>query len=398
MSTNLLLVTHRVPFPPDKGDRIRTYHLLRFLAERASIHLACLTDEPVDSETAQELGRCCVRWEAVPLRGSSSFRAARTMALGGTASEGAFRSAQLQRVIQSWTSRTRYQAAFASSSGVARYLRIPELEGATRVVDLVDADSRKWLDYAEHARPPKSWLYRIEARRLRRVEVEIGNWANAVTVVSPVEASQLDAAIPAEKVRVIPNGVDLDYYQPSEEPTSGCVFVGAMDYQPNIDAVCWFAREIWPGIRREHPTEEFRIVGRRPVSEVLALHGRNGVEVIGQVPDVRPSVWRSAVSVAPLRIARGLQNKVLEAMAMGKPVVASPAALAGLGGDGATPAVMASTVAQWIDRVGELVQDQARRRELGLAGREYAEANHDWERCLVPFAELLGLSAEGVAA
>jgi glycosyltransferase involved in cell wall biosynthesis len=196
---------------------------------------------------------------------------------------------------------------------------------------------------------------------------------------------------PGAPAHGVTNGVDLDYFSP--EPKSplarGCVFVGAFDYRPNVDAACWFVREVWPELIVKHPETRLRLVGRNPVKAVRRLSSAKGVEVIGTVPDVRPYVREAAVAIAPLRLARGLQNKVLEALAMGKPVIASPQALAGFHDD--VPAVTASNPSEWVHAIGRLLGDPEERRRLGSDGRAFAESRHNWNHCLKPMLGLLGL-------
>jgi sugar transferase (PEP-CTERM/EpsH1 system associated) len=398
---DVLYVVHRVPYPPDKGDRIRAFHLLRYLSRRAAVHLACLADEPLAEEARATLHRYCARLAVVPLGDRSRWLwALASVAQGRTVSEGAFHSPALCRALQSWAADTSFRASLGSASSVAPYLRRGALRRVPAVVDLVDVDSQKWLDYAAVARGPRAWLYRREGHRLRRLEGALPGWARAVTVVSEAEADLYRRFCPAAPVHAVPNGVDLEYFRPADDATeeSGGVFVGALDYPPNVDAACWFCREVWPEIVRRRPGARLRLVGRRPTAEVQRLADVPGVEVVGQVPDVRPHVAASAVAVAPLRIARGVQNKVLEAMAMGKAVVASPQALAGLGNRPGLPAVRATTASEWVDHVGDLLAGEARRRQLGQAGRLYVEAHHDWDRCLGPFGALLGLSPQTVGA
>ena len=205
---------------------------------------------------------------------------------------------------------------------------------------------------------------------------------------------------PSVNAYAIPNGVDLEYFRPTDAAgdEAGCVFVGALDYRPNIDAACWFCREAWPEIRRRRPDVRLLLVGRKPAAAVRRLAAVPGVEVVGQVPDVRPYLTRAAVAVNPLRIARGLQNKVLEAMAMGKAVVASPQALAGLRRRDEAPALCAATTPEWVEIVANLLDQPERRRRLGAEGRRFVETHHDWAACLSPFDALLGLGAGGAAA
>jgi sugar transferase (PEP-CTERM/EpsH1 system associated) len=235
----------------------------------------------------------------------------------------------------------------------------------------------------------------MEGRRLRAAEQPMPSWAHAVTLVSEAEAGLYRRFCSPGRVHAILNGVDLEYFQPSpaDEEELACVFVGALDYRPNVDAVRWFAEAIWPSVHRRVPGSKLWLVGRRPSAAVRALAGHAGVEIIGQVPDVRPWMTRASVVVAPLRIARGLQNKVLEALAMGKAVVASPPALAALRVRPGRHCLRASSHAGWIKGVTRLLRDESHRFRLGSAGRRYVEEHHDWDRCLEPLGELLSLPA-----
>jgi sugar transferase (PEP-CTERM/EpsH1 system associated) len=263
-------------------------------------------------------------------------------------------------------------------------------------VDLVDVDSQKWLDYAASTRGPRSWLFHVEARRLRRLEQELCSWAAAGTVVSPAEAELFRSFHPWDELHVLPNGVDFNFFRPPSSPPAeaGCIFVGALDYYPNVDAACWFCREIWPEIYCRFPDTRLQLVGRRPVAAVRKLAELNGVEVVGPVPDVRPYLAKAAVAIAPLRLARGVQNKVLEALAMAKATVASPQALAGFHKPADLPALCATSSAEWINLVVRVLGDADLRHNLGESGRRYVESHHDWDRCLAPLDEWLDLEKE----
>jgi sugar transferase (PEP-CTERM/EpsH1 system associated) len=389
----VLYLTHRVPYPPDKGDRIRTYHTLRFLAKRADVHLACLADEPVSGAATAALHMLCRRVEIVAVnRVGSMTRAAASLAMGRTASEGAFRSSALSRVIESWMREVEFHVALASASSIAPYLRSPFLRDIRTVVDLMDIDSQKWLDYAGAARGVKSLLYRLEARRLRRLELELANWVRGIVVVSDAEADIYRSFCATGPLHAISNGVDLQYFQ-AQAPSSGrrLVFVGALDYKPNIDAANWFCTSIWPQVRARYPAASIQLVGRRPAPAVRRLAALAGVEVVGTVPDVRPYVRDAAAVVAPLRLGRGLQNKVLESLAMARPTVASPVALAGIRARPEEHLLMADTPESWVRQLGKLFGDDGLRQQLGQAGRAFVEEHHDWERCLMPLAALLGI-------
>ncbi len=390
---NLLYLVHRVPYPPDKGDRIRAYHLLRFLSRRANVHLACLADEPVTEETRKALASLCRRVAIFPVDKTRWLHALASVVSGHSVTEGAFWSPGLRKTLEQWSADTRYHAAVAFSSSMVPYLRLPSFRDVPAVVDLVDVDSEKWLEYVAASRPPRRWIYALEGRRLRRLEAGLPSWARAITFVSDAEANLYRRFAPPGPVYGIPNGVDLEYFQP--QPASeelSCVFVGALDYKPNVDGAAWFCEHVWPAVYNRHPRSKLYLVGRRPVPAVVRLGRVPGVEVVGQVPDVRPYVARAAVSVNPLRIARGVQNKVLEALAMARAVIGSPEALTGLGVEPEREVLAAATPAEWIAAVERLFADAGLRRRLGEAGRRYTEEHHRWDSCLGPFAELLELT------
>jgi sugar transferase (PEP-CTERM/EpsH1 system associated) len=296
----------------------------------------------------------------------------------------------MRLVVQQWAKETRFDAVIVSASSLVSYARLDAMRHVPAIVDLVDVDSQKWLDYSATSHWPKSRLFAIEARRLRALESGLPSWARAVTLVSQAELALYRGIAGVERSFSITNGVDLEYFRPqpaSEEST--CVFVGALDYRPNIDAACWFVAEVWPHVRELRPELRFTIVGRRPTAAVRQLASNPGVEVVGQVPDVRPFVARASIVVVPLRLARGVQNKVLEALAMGKATIASPPALAGLKARPDEHLLSATTPMEWVRAIDSLLVDAERRRQLGIAGRKYVEQFHTWDQCLRPFEEFL---------
>jgi sugar transferase (PEP-CTERM/EpsH1 system associated) len=391
---NILYLTHRVPFPLDKGERIRHFHLLKFLSRRANVHLACLADEPVADGTTATLRQLCERLAIVPLGAGRWLRALGSFASGRTVTEGAFRSPALRAVLRDWARETRFQSVFLSSSSMVSFcFESEELRSVPCVVDLADVDSQKWLDFAAASWGPRAWLYRTEGRRLRRLEQSLGARARAVTLVSEAEANLYRSICPDASVHAVTNGVTLDcpgFDAPPDEDT--CVFVGVLDYAPNVDGICWFCREIWPAIQARRPGAKVLVVGRKPAPEVMGLGELPGVEIVGQVPDVRRYLAQASVVIVPLRLARGLQNKVLEGLAMKKAVVASPTCLAGIRAEPGVHLLAASTADEWVESILRLLADPALRRKIGSAGRAYVEERHRWERCLEPFSSLFGLS------
>lgn len=394
----VLFLTHRVPYPPDRGDRIRSFHLLKFLAARCEVHLTCLADEPVPSLTLQALTSLCKRIEVASVDNQSRwFRAASSVAHGRSASEGLFASPQLRRIVTAWSNEIQYDAVLVFCSSMFPYVVTPGLKGVPLIVDLIDVDSQKWFDYASNTRGLKRWLFKLEGRRVRRLEQTIAARAEAVTLVSQPEVDLLYRHAPRAKAHPVQNGVDLDYFRPrpdaEDRSAANCVFVGALDYRANVEGICWFCDHVWPEVRRQVPTATLSLVGRNPVPAVTRLGRLPGVEVVGQVADVRPYLWRANLAIAPLQIARGIQNKVLEAAAAGKAVIASSQALEGLSLLPGRHLLVADEPSEWIAAITGLFADSAARTALGSAAREFVAEHHSWSACLRPFENLLNLPA-----
>lgn len=336
MKDGLLFLAHRIPFPPNKGDKIRSFHLLRHLAERYAVHLGAFVDDPDDWRHAAHLQAWCASIKLVPL---NPLRA-RLASLSGLMSGDAltlpyYRSAALKRWADDLARAGAVTRGLAFSSAMAQFM--PKLP--VRVLDMVDVDSDKWAQYAPTRRWPMSWVYAREGRKLADWEARVAADFDATLLVSGDEAKLLQTRVPAARDRIgaFENGVDAEYFSPERAypdpyPAEGrgIAFTGAMDYWPNVDAVVWFAERIFPAVREAVPSAQFTVVGSRPAEAVLRLARQPGVIVTGGVPDVRPYLAHAACAVAPLRIARGVQNKVLEAMAMACPVVASPQAAEGI--------------------------------------------------------------------
>lgn len=401
MHRRILFLTHRVPFPPNRGDRIRSYHVLKFLSARAEVDLACLADEPVPEASRRELESLCRRIAVVPLVSWLRwFKALVSVTRGRSATEGLFSSKEFADTLQRWTKDTQYDLVLAYCSSMATYLHAGHLKRLPCVVDLVDVDSQKWFDYAQQVRGPARWLFHLEGRRVQSLEQRAAERARAIVVVSSTESELFRAVCPHSSAYPILNGVDLDYFSPREpivRENSGaleCTFVGALDYRANVDAATWFCHAVWPRVRVRCPKARFVLVGRRPDPQIRRLSKEPGVELIGEVPDVRPYLERARLIVAPLRVARGIQNKVLEAMAAGKAVVASPQALEGLDVVPETHVYQAHTPAEWIAAIGRLLYDEDECGRLGKAARAFVCERHRWERCLQPLENLLWPATE----
>jgi sugar transferase (PEP-CTERM/EpsH1 system associated) len=354
--TEILFLAHRLPYPPNKGDKIRSWHLLDGLARRATVHVATFVDDPADWEHVGAVravcGEVCVR----PLpRLRARMRGLRGMLSAEALTTAYYRDRELGRWVRDLAARRSLDAVYVFSSSMAQYAEGLPLTGrGARVLDLCDVDSDKWRQYAASHGGPARWIYRREARLLAEYERRAVSGFDATVVVAEAEAKLVRTIAPGfgPRIRVVPNGVDAEYFDPASGGADpyppGCrvvAFTGAMDYHPNVDAVRWFTNSVFPGVRAAVPDALFAIVGSNPVSEVRALACPGAVIVTGRVADVRPYLAHAAVVSAPLRIARGVQNKVLEAMAMARPVVATHNALQGIPGAGQAGVVLADEAA-----------------------------------------------------
>ena len=391
----LLFIAHRVPYPPDKGERIRAYHEIRVLSRHFRVTLAAPALEPSDADNAGQLGRWCEDVLTAPAGGPAGLlRGAALAAAGRSVSEGYFRSRLLARRVAACRP---LDLAMGYCSTMLPYLR--RAPATRRVLDLVDVDSAKWSHYAERSAWPASWLYRREARAVGALERRALAECDAVFLVSSAEAE----ALPARDGRVLPvdNGVDAEHFRPDAAERverADLVCTGTMSYRPNVDGVRWFVREVWPGVRRCFPEAVLAVVGRDPSPAAQKLAETPGVRVTGAVDDVRPYLAGASAAICPLRMARGVQNKVLEAMAMERAVVASPAALEGLDVEPGRDVLPADRPEEWVAEIASLLEDADRRRSFGRAARRRVLERYDWEACLRPMTELcLSLAEEGAA-
>jgi sugar transferase (PEP-CTERM/EpsH1 system associated) len=393
----LLYLTHRIPFPPNKGDKLRSYHLLKHLASKYRVFLGTFVDDDADWHHVEAVRALCedawfgrVHPRLAPLRGLTGLLTGEPVSLAH------FRDERLGAWTDATIGRAGIGKAVVFSSPMAQY--VVRRKGLHRVVDFVDVDSDKWRQYAAARRWPLSWAYAREARALLDFERRVAQEVEASVFVTAKEAALFARLVPEcrDRIYACANGVDGDWFSPDADLTSPypagvkpVVFTGAMDYWPNIDAVCWFAREALPRIRAQEPAVRFYIVGMNPPPAVRALQKDPAVEVTGRVDDVRPYVRHAAVAVAPLRVARGIQNKVLEAMAMAKPVIVSASSAAALSARPGVDLEVAETPEGFAAKTLALLAP-ARAEEVGRAARRRVLADYDWAANLTRFDEMLG--------
>ena len=390
----VLYLVHRLPYPPNKGDKVRSYHLLRHLAQQHEVLLGTFVDDPDDLRHVDTLRSWCAEVKAVRLHP----RRARLASLAGLLGTepltlGYYRNAELM----AWAKAQRVDAAVVFSSSMAPYARdlaVPVL------VDFVDVDSAKWTDYAPAHRWPMSWLFRREGRALLAYERQVAAWARQSFFVTEKEAALFTGLAPesAGRVQAVGNGVDTVFFAPDSVRPSPyppgelpLVFTGAMDYWPNVDAVGWFATAMLPALRQRWPALRLSIVGRSPTAAVQALSGP-GVRVTGTVEDVRPWLQHAAAVVAPLRLARGIQNKVLEAMAMARPVVTASVCAQAIDAVVGHHLEAAVEPEDYLQAIGRLLDDPARAARMGQDARRCVMERYGWAARLAPLDRCLELT------
>jgi sugar transferase (PEP-CTERM/EpsH1 system associated) len=393
--SELMFLAHRIPFPPDRGDRIRSFHILRHLARLRPVHLLGFVDSEEDRKAAKELLPMLASLH-IEIRDKSRLRAGiEALVLGEPVSLTAFGSRRIMRMVDQLLDERPIDTIFAYSGQMAQF--VPDDRGGRRfIMDFVDVDSEKFAAYGASTRGLMGWVHRREARLLADYENGIGRWADINLFVSEAEAAlfRQRAGLAAAHVRALDNGIDAAKFDPAGFPrVEGAepllVFTGQMDYRPNVDAVTWFARRTFRAIRAKHPNALFAIVGRDPTPAVRELAELKNVIVTGGVPDVRPWIAAAAVVVAPLDIARGVQNKVLEAMAMARPVVASPAAFEGIDAVPGEHLIVAQGN-DMANAVGHLIAHPEEGDAMGRRARAHVIQRYDWERQLVALDAMIG--------
>ncbi|KQM73340.1 glycosyltransferase [Sphingomonas sp. Leaf20] len=431
--SDLLFLAHRVPFPPDRGDKIRSFHVLRYLSTRMRVHLVAFADDAADLDPPVGFTNMLASCTILP-RGKSQPRAGiEALATGKPVSLTAFASSAMEDAVDRILPRV--GGIYCFSGQMAQYL--PD-DGAPAVMDFVDMDSAKFAGFADESRGPMRWMMRREARLLGAFEREIAARVSASLFVSEAEAALFRAGGATGRILAVENGIDSATFDPagqgailSHHPGAGrgpngkvtgtgdspspspspnwtpasagaakggvvlgevradtlIVFTGQMDYRPNIEAVTWFARDILPQIRARHPTARFAIVGRAPTPAVQAL-ADDAITVTGAVDDVRGWLAAADACVAPLKLARGIQNKVLEAMAMARPVIASAAAAEGI--EHAGTIRVAADATDFAAQVCAVLDAPAAAATLGQAARAQVLRRYGWDARLAPLDALFG--------
>ncbi|WP_374661017.1 TIGR03087 family PEP-CTERM/XrtA system glycosyltransferase [Inhella sp.] len=394
--SQLLLLVHRMPYPPNKGDKLRSYHLLRHLQRRHRVFLGCFVDDPEDERWIPELRAICPDLFVRPLsKRQAAWRSLRGLLRGESLTQSAYEDAPMHEWVQQTCATHRIDASVVFCSSMAAYAP-PQLPW---LIDFVDLDSAKWTQFGQVRLPPLAWVYRLEGRRLLQLERQLAAQAQASFFATNQELRAFETLAPECRGRaeVLRNGVDAEHYAPNpglanpfRSDELPLVFTGSMNYWPNVDAVRWFVQDMLPELRRRWPALRLYIVGREPNRSVRALAGE-AVEVTGSVPDVRPYLQHARLVLAPMRYARGIQNKILEAMAMAQTVVCTEACAQPVTGGKAGLLPTGSDAEGFIARINELLRlSEPERRALGARARQFvidqctwAQGFHPLDRALV---------------
>jgi sugar transferase (PEP-CTERM/EpsH1 system associated) len=395
----LLFLTQRIPYPPSKGEKIRSWNILRYLAQHYDIHLGCLVDDEDDHQYEPVVAAACASSHFARLdRARAKITCLSGLLTGEPLSVTFYHNAGLARWVKHTIETVQPDVIFVNSSNMAPYVLDQLQRARVRVCDLVDVDSEKWHAYSRAGRLPMSWVYGREWRKTAALEARIVHDFDFSVFVSPEEAGLMTRLLPmqSQKIRAISNGVNHDYFDPRHHfaapfPTNRAnyVFTGTMDYPPNVDAVRWYAEAIFPLIRQRLPDAQFYVVGMNPSPAVLALAGLPGVNIVGRVDDVRPFLANATAGVAPLRIARGIQNKVLESMAMARPTVVTRDALTGIAAEPGRDVLLADDAAGFADACIAVHVSGAS--EIGRAARAFVVDHFTWAETLRGFDDLLDL-------
>jgi len=388
----ILYLCHRVPYPPNKGEKIRAFHQLRAIGARHEVDLFTLADEPEDVDHQSALAEYCRRVTVSRLsRTVARLRALPSFLTKTPLTLPYFYSAELAEEIRKAILLRSYDRIFVYSSSMAQYAE--NVDQVPVVTDLVDVDSDKWMQYGASTIFPFSAVYRREARCLREYERKVCERSASVLVTTEREAQLVRQISDTARVWVVPNGVDTDYFNPSAaQPESArptVTFTGDMSYFPNEDAVVFFARNVLPLIRKSVPEVRFLIVGRNPSRRVQRLREIDGVAVTGFVPDVRTYLAQTHVAVAPFSIAAGIQNKILEAMSYCLPVVATSRTARGLSAEVAEIVETGDSPEELGAKIVRILRDPKFARDRGAEGRRRVAAAYNWPRNLERLLELI---------
>ena len=392
----VLYVCHRFPYPPKRGGKIRPFNMIKHLSANHDVHVASIVRSEQEAKEGEGLAEYCAHYEMGRVHNPvQALRMVARLPTPTPSSMGFFYSPQIARRVGELLARERFDLIFVHCSSVAQY--VEGVQGIPKILDFGDLDSQKWLDYARYKPFPLSLGYRLEGKKLELTEKRLASRFDMCTATTRAEWETLEGYKTGVPADWFPNGVDSEYFAPANEPydPDTIAFVGRMDYYPNQECMFDFCATTMPLLRARCPGLKLLIVGADPPPAVQRLGKRPGVTVTGSVPDVRPYLRRSALMVAPLNIARGTQNKILEAMAMGIPVVTSRIAAGGVDASDQAHFLVASTPQEYVTAILQVMENPAERTRLALAGRARMLSHHGWKQSMQRLDSIIGRCLSG---
>lgn len=399
----ILFLVHRIPYPPIKGDKIRSWHFLSRFLKEYKVHLGCFVDDETDFQYVDKLKDMCASSCILPLNPlCSKVKSLKALTKGKSLTELYYKNQEMQNWVNALPSKTsNLEQAFVYSSPMAQYLEGDYWASRKKMMDFVDLDSDKWRQYAAHKNFLAKYIYNREADLLGKFENKIAQDFDCSFFVTDYEKDLfLTQGYEGKKDKIIsvPNGIDHPFWDlknkgksPYQTTVFPIVFCGAMDYWPNIDAVLWFSNEMMPEILKAIPEAVFYIVGANPSQEVQSLSERKNIVVTGRVDDIRPYVMHSKLAVAPMRVSRGIQNKIIEGMVASKAVLATSRVLEPMGIEKGDMIVAADTPQDYIQKIKDLYNAPLKAEKIGQKARDYILKHYDWDVSFQKIKDLMRL-------
>lgn len=389
---NIVLVAPRFPFPLDKGDRLTIYHMLRYFSQRHTVSLVCFLEPEQDPAWVEKVEPFCEQVVIVPLSKRRAYANCMTGIVGRTPLQLRYYSdpamhAAVREVVAAQQPDLLYAHTIRMGQYIEPYKSIP------RVLAMQISMTLNYRRLAEQAKGlPSKLFHTMEYRKVRAYEGQFARKFDKVLLISPHDLNAIERDRPDENVFFSPHGVDFEFFSPEPgraQAPGSLIFTGNMNYAPNVDAARYFYEEIFPLVRAEVPEVTWSIVGANPVAELEAMASDPAITVTGRVPDLREYMNRAEIAIDPLRVGAGLQNKVLEGMSMGLPMVITSVANEGIKAVDGENILLADSPAAFAQHVVDLLRDAELRRQLGTAARQFIVEKWSWEKHFDDLEEMM---------
>jgi sugar transferase (PEP-CTERM/EpsH1 system associated) len=376
----ILFVCHRFPYPPNEGGKIRSFNMITHLQQQHEVTVASLVESKIEQTDVEGMKPYCESYVAQRMNKPLAWlKAVFCLLTLIPSSMGYFHSWKLGKKIKALLQEQQFDLIVVHCSSVAHF--VLSAKDTPKILDFCDMDSQKWLIYAKHKPFPLSLVYWLEGIKLQRAEKNLAKQFDSSSVATAFELETLEAFQSGRASFCFPNGVDTEYFSPVERDydANTICFIGKMNYYPNEKCMLEFSQQVFPLLRAKYSALKLCIVGSNPTDKILALAEMDGIEVTGRVADVRPYVQQAALTIVPLEIARGTQNKILESMAMGVPVVCSDIAARGIDAVPSEQVLVAKTNDEYVIQISRILDSAEERTRLSEAGRSRMLSHHSWD-------------------